>query len=226
MGEDDELTRRITAEAAALKLAERPEDDEDWIEDTSEAAVAARMKDLAVSGAVAKLMGEGEDGEGEGGEDDLLDFFTDFLSAPRTDAEIKDKLKEMGVRSDKALTILACTLLTDAVLAEKQIEAHTKLLATLVKNDKCQRALLGGIERLVGVQHPAVLLPKLPLILKALYDAELVEEEAFLTWADKPSKKYVDRKVSKELRAKAAPFISWLREADSDGSSGSEEESA
>lgn len=64
---DDELTRRIAQEAAQLpSTARKDEDDDDWAVDTSAAAVAARMKELAVQGAVAKLMDD---------EDDLMGAF-------------------------------------------------------------------------------------------------------------------------------------------------------
>ncbi len=237
MGSDDEITRRIEREAAALRRRQggdgEEEDDNDWAADTSEAAVAARMRELAVSGAVAKLMG-GEDGEAEGGAgaaedgdgDDPADHLAAWLAdAPErhSDTEIRAKIKELGVRSDKALGVLACELFTDRILADRQIAAHQRLLAGLVKNEKCQRALLGGMERLLGVKHAAALLAKTPLVLKALYDAELVEEETLLAWAEKPGKKWVDRRVAKDVRAKAEPFIAWLRDAES-GSSGSDEE--
>ena len=57
-GDDDEITKKIQSEAALLPEA-RAEDD-DWDVDTSEAAVAARMKELQVDGAVAKLLKEDE----------------------------------------------------------------------------------------------------------------------------------------------------------------------
>ena len=60
--------------------------------------------------------------------------------------------------------------------------------------------------------HPS-LLPKTSLILKELYDQDLIEEEIFLAWGDKPSKKYVDKRVSKQIREKAQPFLNWLEDA-------------
>lgn len=37
----------------------------------------------------------------------------------------------------------------------------------------------------MGKCHPKELLPKVPLILKAFYDNDLLEEEALRDWADK-----------------------------------------
>ena len=56
------------------------------------------------------------------------------------------------------------------------------------------------------------------MILKFIYDADLIEEEVFLVWGEKVSKKYVEKAVSKEIRSKAEPFLNWLRDAESEES--------
>ncbi len=48
-------------------------------------------------------------------------------------------------------------------------------------------------------------------VLKALYDADLLEEEALLAWGEKVSKKYVSKELASVLHDKAALFINWLR---------------
>jgi translation initiation factor 5 len=105
--------------------------------------------------------------------------------------------------------------LNENVIQEKQIEKRQNLFSHFAKSEKSQKGLLGGIERLVIVSFPS-LLSSVSLILKALYDCDLVEEEIFLTWDEKASKKYVDKKDAKKVREKAAPFITWLREAEED----------
>ena len=69
------ITKKIAAEAALLPSASKNDgDDDDWAVDTSADAVAARMKELAVQGAVAKLMDDDDD-------DDLVgEFFISFCS--------------------------------------------------------------------------------------------------------------------------------------------------
>lgn len=63
-GDDDMITKKIAAEAALLPSASKEgEDDDDWAVDVSEDAVAARMKELAVEGAVAKLMDDDDDND-------------------------------------------------------------------------------------------------------------------------------------------------------------------
>ena len=55
------------------------------------------------------------------------------------------------------------------------------------ENTKAQKYLLGGIEQLVGNVHKEELLPKVPHILKALYDLDIVDEEVLLDWDKKVS---------------------------------------
>ncbi|KAJ3056961.1 hypothetical protein HK097_002339 [Rhizophlyctis rosea] len=211
-GADEELTRRINAEAAALPTAEDVGDDDDWAEDTSPEAVAARMKELAVSGAVAKMT-VGDDDEEDG--DDPLEAFANYITEnPKaSDADIVAQVEKLSIRDDKVCVVLPQVLLDEKVLTQKQIPKRAALLKKFLKSEKCQKGLLGGVERLVGHNHKE-LLPKVAMVLKALYDEDLVEEEVMLAWGEKASKKYVDRKVSKEIREKAQPFLNWLKEAE------------
>lgn len=45
-----------------------------------------------------------------------------------------------------------------------------------------------------------------------------------LEWAEKASKKYVSKELSQEIHNKAEPFISWLREAEEESGSESEDD--
>ncbi|RKO92134.1 domain found in IF2B/IF5-domain-containing protein [Blyttiomyces helicus] len=218
--EDDELTRRINAEAALLPSNCYDEDEDDWAQDTSADAVAARMKEMNVGGAVAKLEADGDDDEDE--RDDPLEIFATFISEhmKATDQEIIDA--SAGIRDDKVCVVLAQVLFDENVLTAKQIPSRAPLLRRFLKDAKCQKGLLGGIERLVAVSHKE-LLPKVAIILKALYDEDLVEEEVLLAWGEKASRKYVEKKVSKEIREKCAPFLTWLQEAEEEESDDEEE---
>jgi len=83
----------------------------------------------------------------------------------------------------------------------------------MVTSEKHQKSLLGGIERLVGISHPE-LLPSVPKVLMALYQADVIEEEVVTQWGTHVSKKYVDKDTSKRVRKASEPFLKWLEEAD------------
>uniref|UniRef100_A0A3P8S119 Eukaryotic translation initiation factor 5 n=1 Tax=Amphiprion percula TaxID=161767 RepID=A0A3P8S119_AMPPE len=109
---------------------------------------------------------------------------------------------------------------------EKPLEERVNLFYNFVKfchnNKKAQKYLMGGFECVVKL-HQVQLLPRVPIILKDLYDADLLEEDVIFAWAEKVSKKYVSKELAKEIHAKAAPFVKWLKEAEEE-SEGSEEE--
>ena len=61
---------------------------------------------------------------------------------------------------------------------------HTSTPQFVLDNRKGQKYLLSAFEILVGEVHPE-LLPRVPHILKAFYDNDILEEEAILEWADR-----------------------------------------
>lgn len=83
----------------------------------------------------------------------------------------------------------------------------------MVTSEKHQKSLLGGIERLVGLAYPE-LIPSVPKVLMALYQADVIEEAVVTQWGTHVSKKYVDKDTSKRVRKASEPFLKWLEEAD------------
>jgi translation initiation factor 5 len=61
-------------------------------------------------------------------------------------------------------------------------------------------------------------MPKGPHILKAFYEYDIVDESVIIEWHEAASRKYTSKEVSKEIHAKAAPFIQWLKEAEEESS--------
>lgn len=210
---DDELTKRIHEEAAMLKIEVA---EQDFQEDVSEAAIAARRdQEISIDSAVAKLVLGGDDDDEA--EEDPLEVFAAFVAELQsTELNIDllvEKAIELEIRDDKACVVLVQILLTEVIFEEKQLEKYASVFLKFLKDEKCEKAMLGGIERLVTELYPQ-LLPKVALIFKDIYAADMVSEEVFLSWAEKPSKKYVERSKSKMVHEKASPFINWLREAD------------
>lgn len=191
------------------------DDDDDWAVDVSEAAVKARMEDLT-SGAKGMTISD----DLEKTPKERADLFYSYvkqrhnqgqLTKPGIDKDIVTEADRLEVK-DKAPLVL-CELIFDSNILT-QMKTYRPLLIRFTNgNVKAQKALLGGIELVVQI-HESILLPKVPHILKALYDLDLVEEEVMIEWGSKPSRKYVSKELSAEILAKAQPFIKWLKEAE------------
>ncbi|KAJ1924614.1 eukaryotic translation initiation factor 5, partial [Linderina pennispora] len=170
-------------EAAELEI----DDDDEWEVDldTSAEAVARRQKALA---------GNFTQGDEDEGAEDPYDLLGDYINTkPESDLDIFNKAKELNLyKKHRALVVVVQCLFTDPATIVKDVAKHATLLRSFGDSDKHQRAVLGGFERVISESLDA-LLPKVQPILMALYNADVVEEEAFLEWGKKPSKKYVEK---------------------------------
>ncbi|KAJ1984016.1 eukaryotic translation initiation factor 5 [Dimargaris verticillata] len=222
---DDELTRRIVSEAADLPDASHYDNDDDWaVDDTSEAAIKARQEQLALDMGKLAVNGDGDD-DADGGQskyDEFGDFLTKDPSASM--ADIEAKAQELGVwGKHRALEVLIQALFDADVI--NQLKKFRPLLLKFGQTEKHQRSILGGLERLIGVNYPEVLLDNVPNIFITVYNLDLVDEAVFMKWAEKASRRYVDRETSRTLRDKAAPFIKWLQDAEEETDSEEEDDS-
>ena len=76
----------------------------------------------------------------------------------------------------------------------------------MVTSEKHQKSLLGGIERLAGLEYPE-LIPLIPKILMEFYQADVLEEDVLTSWGTHVSKKFVDKETSKKVRKASEPFL-------------------
>ncbi|KAL8965135.1 MAG: hypothetical protein Q9197_006658 [Variospora fuerteventurae] len=229
-GSDDELTRRINAEAKEIDQNQATKDDV-WAVDVSEEAVKARAKELPDDLKQKLVFGEGdEDGEGEGGGNNAYDQLGNWIiSTAETktggvgdleDVEIYVKAKEFGIETKyRTLNVLAQTIFDENIVA--QIPKRASMLKKMITSERHQKAFLGGTEHFVGKQQPN-LTSAVPKILLAYYQEDLVTEDVLKTW-NKASKKYVDIATSKKVRQSAKPFLEWLETAESDEEESEEE---
>ncbi|KIP04057.1 hypothetical protein PHLGIDRAFT_31538 [Phlebiopsis gigantea 11061_1 CR5-6] len=208
---DDELTKRIKAEAADLN-EESELVKEDWSVDTSAEAVKARTK--AAESAMASLsLGGGEEDSDEDA-DSPYGQLGRWAQENREagPVEVYKKAEELGIaKKHKAVQVLAQSLFNEDIVA--QIPANAALFKKMVTSEKHQKSLLGGIERLVGMAYPS-LIPLVPKILMEFYQADILAEDIVQQWGTHVSKKFVDRETSKKVRKASEPFLKWLEEAD------------
>lgn len=195
---DDELTKRIKAEADQLN-ADAAIAKDDWSVDTSAEAVKARIKSVEAGMANVKLLGDDDSGD-EGGADDPYSQLGEWISENRDEGavEVFKKIQEMGLEKK-----------------HKAVQLYAPIFGKMVTSEKHQKALLGGIERFVGVDHPD-LIPAVPKILMEFYQMDILDEEIVKQWGTHVSRKYVDKETSKKVRKASEPFLKWLDEADDD----------
>jgi len=204
---------------------EDAEDDKVWTVDVSEEAVRARMQDLTDG---AKCMTISDDLEKT--EKERMDIFyaqvkrkleAGLLEKTEDQKELLAEAERLEVKSKAPLVLMELLFNQNAL---QQARKYRLLLLRFTLNDKkAQRYLIGGLEQVLAL-HKDQLMPKVPALLKLLYDLDILQEASILDWAEKVSKKYVSKEISQEIHDKAAPFIKWLKEADEE-SSESEEES-
>ncbi|KZT58406.1 hypothetical protein CALCODRAFT_494891 [Calocera cornea HHB12733] len=228
-GSDDELTKRINAEAAELPPIEKSSLGDDWSADTSPEAVKERTALLEKFKSSLVLAGGGDDEEDEADTDSPYYHLKTWLIENRDDEDITSvdlykKMQELGIeKKHKAMLTIGEYLFSEenapVVPESKAVKRWTpaikKLILAMKDTDKAQKSLLGGLERYVGRDHPD-LIPSVPKILMAWYLEDWLEEETVTQWGTHVSKKYVDKDTSKKVRLAAKPFLKWLEEADDD----------
>jgi len=217
---DDELTKKIKAEAADLN-ADAILAKEDWSADTSPEAVKQRMKALENGLASTVIAGDDEGGSDEDANSPYSQLGRWIEENKGGDEEPKShaiaiykKAEELGIeKKHKTVLVIVQALFTENIL--KEIPQYVALFIKMVTSEKHQKSLLGGIERFVGLSHPD-LLSSVPKILMELYQVDLLEEDVIKQWGTHVSKKYVDKETSKKVRKSSEPFLKWLEEADDD----------
>lgn len=199
------------------------DEDDDWCEDTGEDAVAKRMEALT-TGAKGLMLNE----DLEKTQQERMDLFYAYVKKRKEDGNLEVGYKDVAAEAERLdirekAPLVLCELLLDDN-AVQQITMHRLLFLRFTHgNPKAQKYLLGGVEQVVKM-HRDALMVRVPHLLKALYDADILEEELLIDWSKKVSKKYVSKEIAQEIHEKAQPFIKWLQEAEEEESSGSEEE--
>ena len=86
----------------------------------------------------------------------------------------------------------------------------------MVTSEKHEKALLGGVERFIGLrgkENPDIY-NLTSHILMDLFNYDILSEEVITKWGTRASKKYIDLPTSKKVRKSAEKFLSWLAMAE------------
>jgi translation initiation factor 5 len=153
---------------------------------------------------------------------DFYQFLQEYSPSQLTHALILGKAKELKIPNNKVVFELFEYVFTKENILEA-IPKYAPLFSKFMTSEKCQKYLIGAVEKFVGATH-VDMLEKSAFIFKALYDSDLLEEDAILDWASKISHKFVPKERCKTIHYKAKPFIMWLKEADVEDSEEEESE--
>jgi translation initiation factor 5 len=125
--------------------------------------------------------------------------------------------------------ILLGALCTDALITGKELSKYKDLISAVSGNTAgTQRHLIAAVEWFCGSRYPQ-LLKLFPVVLKQLFDLELVEEDVFLAWSNDIARNeysadssLISLETLEELRNVAGPFMVWLQEAEEEDDDGEE----
>ncbi|MPC23963.1 Eukaryotic translation initiation factor 5 [Portunus trituberculatus] len=203
--------------------------DEDWSLDVSEEAMKARQKILTAGVKSLTITNDIEKTQSE-----RLEVFFEYCKTKIDEGELKPGAKvsiykdiageaeRLDIKENKAVMVLVELLLDENII--KQIPQYRILLMLFTHgNPKSQKYFIGAVEKLIELNKDT-LLSKVPIIFKAMYDHDVIEEEVLLDWGKKVSKKYVSKETAAEIHAKAQPFLKWLQEAEVEETTEEEEE--
>eukprot|EP00049_Salpingoeca_infusionum_P023586 m.12963 g.12963 ORF g.12963 m.12963 type:complete len:440 (+) comp5884_c0_seq1:309-1628(+) len=207
---------------AAPDMSEIQVDEDDWCEDTDADAVRAREEE-ELSGAVAKMvMSEKQ----ELPMAQRLQELYDYVIEHRDDAEFPEE------QINSKAELLDCKekgtmVLVDALLNQEDVVPPLKKYKGLFQrfaegNTKAQKYMLHAFERVIEA-HPS-LLDKVSGVFQQLYNLDVVEEDAFVAWDAKITKKYVPKDFCAKIHEKAKPFMEWLTAEDSESESEEEDD--
>jgi len=130
-------------------------------------------------------------------------------------AKLDQQKIDAGLNGEQFIKVIVEAISADMETLAKK---HKQIISRYASNEATQCALLNAIEENCAKSYPA-LMPKAPIIIKGLYDEELLVEETILLWA---TSKHAG--LSAQFRQSAQPLIKWLQEAEEEESDEEEEE--
>lgn len=139
---------------------------------------------------------------------------------------VKNQQMSSALKSHERIHIFMYSFITSDFFKNKEIEKYAPIMKKITNDSiAMQRHLIGSVEGLC-VQH---LEPKyFPVVLKQLYDEDVLGEDILLEWAYDGRSDFTHHSVDEEtratLRGNAEKFISWLQEDSDSDDSDSEDE--
>jgi len=199
------------------EAVEGEDDDDDWVDDVSEEAVAKR------NAAVEAQLGDGLSRLAVGGsmkdipEEERTERFYNYLAAEKHAGDLDAIITEaQRLMVPAPMGVLFCveSLFKVATLEKDICSDKRKVFMHFMKgaDDKTIKHFMGAMEIVLSDKKVT---DKTDTVLRLLFEERYVQKDSILTWADKgPSKKWTKKKYSERVHAAAAETIGWLKDQD------------
>uniref|UniRef100_A0ACD5TCQ5 Uncharacterized protein n=1 Tax=Avena sativa TaxID=4498 RepID=A0ACD5TCQ5_AVESA len=144
--------------------------------------------------------------------DELVAEIKASLGNAATAAQLKGVLSSSTLPPKEVMGALFEALFHGAAKGfAKDVAKNKKYLAAAVPDEAAQMFLLQAIEAFCG-KCSAEALKEVPVVLKYLYDGDVLEEETIVQWYNEA----VAAGKNSEVVEKAKPVVEWLQSAESD----------
>lgn len=133
--------------------------------------------------------------------------------------KITNEQMASGLKSQDKIHIFIRAAFTPDFFKHKQVETHAETIGKITQGKNVmERNLISACESLCADK------PKcFAVLIKQLFDEDVLEEDAILEWAGEGRTDYTPDSVNEDqrcnMRAEAEPVVNWLMEDDSDSDS-------
>ncbi|KAI9200612.1 hypothetical protein LWI28_010539 [Acer negundo] len=143
----------------------------------------------------------------------LVDDIKEFLKKGSSASQLKSLLSSLSGTPQEVMDALFAALFDGVEKGfSREVSKKKNYLAAATQEEGTQMALLHSIESFCGKTGPDVV-KEIALVLKSLYDNDVLEEEFILEWYNKG---LVGGNKSSQIWKNSKPFIEWLQSAESE----------
>ncbi|KAL5223891.1 hypothetical protein ABZP36_010530 [Zizania latifolia] len=144
--------------------------------------------------------------------DDLVEELKDNLSKGATAVQIKGLMTSSTLPPQDVMNALFDALFGGLGKGfAKEVVKKKKFLAAAVPDESAQMVLLQALVA-IGAKSSSDAVKEVPIVLKALYDGDVLDEEVIVQWFNAAVAGGKETQVAKN----AKPFVEWLQSADSE----------
>ncbi|KAB1211261.1 Eukaryotic translation initiation factor 5 [Morella rubra] len=227
-GSDEDHTSPTHSQVDEKEEADDNEDDDiQWLTDTSLEAAKQRIQEqLSAATADMVMLSTNEPEKKPKAADKASENGNSFTQKTLAD-EVKDELKK-GASAEELLSLLGLLSgsaqdkmtalfygLFDGIekgFAKEMIKKKSYLAAAVAQDEGSQLLLLHAIEEFCRKSNKSAV-KEVALILKELYDADILEEEYIVQWYQEGLK---GGNKDSQIWKNALPFVDWLQSAESE----------